>query len=198
MKTRRILISSLLFLTVAGLSGAQETELPFSMPTPEGWRTETLPFPLEFAPDLPYTGLEELRFAPGMMTEGSEEFWTYAFVWWIEPDQPSDLESLTTHLRTYFRGLAVAVAEQRGFSVGDAAFDVSLQGDEAAFGGAAETFDPFVTRDQVRLNIHGGVLDCPDQDRKVVLFILSPQEGDHPIWSVLGSIRGGFRCGASG
>src|SRR5262249_653024 len=35
-------------------------------PLPEGWRSETIPFPLDFARDLPLEGVEELRFAPGM------------------------------------------------------------------------------------------------------------------------------------
>src|SRR5262245_33462421 len=34
----------------------------FQWPIPEGWQHETIPFPLEFAPDLPYQGVEELRF----------------------------------------------------------------------------------------------------------------------------------------
>jgi hypothetical protein len=72
----------LLLCAVAAVPGtAQESvEVPFYLPTPEGWRTETIPFPLEFAPELDYEGLEELRFAPGMFKEGSADFWSYAFV----------------------------------------------------------------------------------------------------------------------
>ena len=36
---------------------APAPELPFHLPTPEGWRTETIPFPLGFAPELEYEGL---------------------------------------------------------------------------------------------------------------------------------------------
>ena len=62
-----ILIAAFAALTIPATSCGQElAEIPFSMPTPEGWRTETIPFPLEFAPELEYEGLEELRFAPGM------------------------------------------------------------------------------------------------------------------------------------
>src|SRR4051794_9456116 len=56
----------------------------FTLPLPPGFRTETIPFPLGFAPDLPYRGVEELRFAPGMFQPGAPDFWSYAFVWWLE------------------------------------------------------------------------------------------------------------------
>ena len=36
-----------------------------SMPAPEGWRSETIPFPLEFAPDLVYEGIEEIQIRSG-------------------------------------------------------------------------------------------------------------------------------------
>jgi hypothetical protein len=35
--------------------------------TPAGWRTETIPFPLEFAPSIAHAGVEELRFPPGFL-----------------------------------------------------------------------------------------------------------------------------------
>ena len=101
------------FAVVSPCRPAQEgADLPFHLPTPDGWRTETIPFPLAFAPDLPYVGLEELRFAPGMFEQGSEEFWSYAFVWWVGPDEPHDLETMAGYLEDYFRGLARAVARE--------------------------------------------------------------------------------------
>lgn len=47
------------------------------LPTPEGWREETIPFPLSFAPDLPHRGVELLRFAPGFLEQGQDGFWSY-------------------------------------------------------------------------------------------------------------------------
>ena len=35
---------------------------------PVGWKAETIPFPLGFAPGLAYRGVEELRFPPGFFT----------------------------------------------------------------------------------------------------------------------------------
>ena len=185
------------FVLLTGSVYAEEATLPFSMPIPEGWRTETIPFPLEFAPTLPYTGLEELRFAPGMFQEGDDDFWTYAFVWWVESEEPSDAASLSSHLKTYFRGLAAAVAQGKELDLGEAEFSASIRAGEAdTFEGTAETFDAFVTAGQVRLNIRGEVRKCPDQGHKAIFFGLSPKDRDHPVWSDLDSIRQGFRCQA--
>jgi hypothetical protein len=194
-----LLLSGLLLAGLApGSLLAQETPLPFAMPVPEGWRTETIPFPLEFAPDLPYTGLEELRFAPGMFDETSEELWSYAFVWWVGPTEPADAASLSKHLEEYFRGLAHAVGEARDVEVGDASFEAALADNgQGGFRGRAETFDAFVTKGQMRLNVDGRVVDCTAQDQRAVLFALSPQPADHPIWHALHSILEGFRCFAA-
>ena len=190
-----IFVPLFVLATTTGIGAAAEESLPFAMPVPEGWRTETIPFPLEFAPDLPYSGLEELRFAPGMFEEGSSEFWTYAFVWWVGSDEPVDVPALSRHLETYFRGLAAAVAESRGFEVGDATFGAALEADlDRGFSGTAETLDAFVTRGQVRLNIRGQVLECEARERQAVFFALSPREASHPVWSVLDAILDGFDC----
>jgi hypothetical protein len=81
---RNILLFFALALAPEALAqkAPSKPDVPFVLPTPEGWRTETLHFPLEFAPQLPYQGLEELRFSPGMFKPGREDFWTYAFVFW--------------------------------------------------------------------------------------------------------------------
>jgi hypothetical protein len=51
--------------------------------TPEGWRTETIPFPLEFAPALAYRGVEELRFPKAFLVPGDDWYFSYAFVWHV-------------------------------------------------------------------------------------------------------------------
>jgi hypothetical protein len=86
---------------------------PSTWPLPDKWRTEIIPFPLEFAPDLAHRGVEELRFAPGFFDPTSPGYWSYAFVWRL--DDPADLDAaaLAAELTTYFRGLVAAVDEQK-------------------------------------------------------------------------------------
>lgn len=193
----------LVCVLIAGSATAAEGEAPgspFVLPLPDGWRSETIPFPLEFAPDLDYEGIEELRFAPGMFKEGADDFWSYAFVWWIDADTKIEPYVLSRDLELYFEGLATAVVEGRGTEIGDAEFRVELTepkaGDDRVFNlvGTAETFDPFVTKAQLTLNMRVTEISCPTEDRLAVFFELSPQSYDHRVWTELTGIREGFRC----
>lgn len=169
-------------------------EVPFYMPTPEGWRTETISFPLGFAPEIEYEGFEELRFAPGMFDETKEDYWTYAFVWWIPAGAKLNAETLTRDLPVYFRGLANAVAESRGFEVGDADFTAAIKATEDGFRGKANAFDVFATREPVVLNLIVDVINCGEQGQTAAFFQLSPQSTEHDVWHELAEIRLGFLC----
>lgn len=195
----RIILSAVLLLPASAGFAEEETSipLPFSMPIPEGWRTETIPFPLEFAPELEYEGLEELRFAPGMFDADSEDFWTYAFVWWIPEETSIDPDSLASDLVAYFSGLGHVVAEDRGLDTSSASYSVSLEdADDAEYDyiGSAETFDSFVTGEMISLNIRVKGITCPEQERLAVFFELSPQPFAHNVWTTLSKIGEEFRC----
>jgi len=48
------------------------------MAVPAGWRSEVIPFPLDFAPAIHHGGLEDLRFPPGMFDPRSPDYWSYS------------------------------------------------------------------------------------------------------------------------
>ena len=60
----------------------------FTWPAPTGWRKETIPFPLDFAPSLPYRGVEEVRFAPHFFDAPAETYFTYSFAWILDDRAP--------------------------------------------------------------------------------------------------------------
>lgn len=82
---------------------------PKSWPTPAGWKAETIPFPLDFAPSLIHKGIEELRFAPGMFDPAAPGYWSYTFVWRLDDAAQLDAKQLGDELTAYFRGLIKAV-----------------------------------------------------------------------------------------
>lgn len=197
--------SSFVLLLLCALAAApgraqDSVEVPFYLPTPEGWRTETIPFPLDFAPELEYEGLEELRFAPGMFQEGSADFWSYAFVWWVPEGTQFETGRLQKELEYYFRGLTTAVAEAREFDPGDPDFDVKLKAIESStpdpvqWEGTAATYDIFVTRKPIQLGFRMDIIPCPPQGHVAAIFQLSPQPRDHSIWEVMDHLRQEFRC----
>jgi hypothetical protein len=145
----------------------------FRWPTQPGWKEETIPFPLDFAPALPYRGVEELRFMPGFFDPRSRGFWSYVFVWWIEGTPKIDTATLTSDLRAYFVGLARAAAEDK-FPVDASQFQVNLvPGDPGTFSGSLHVLDAFATRRFLDLSARGAVTTCAGHT--AVLFMIAPE-----------------------
>src|SRR6516225_1737845 len=96
----------LLFLT------AQQAS-PYSLPAPDGWGKERMEFPLGFAKDIDHKGVEELRFAPGMFKPEAPDYFSYAFMMWLEGSIPLDPLSLEKDLLKYYKGLCASVAASR-------------------------------------------------------------------------------------
>ena len=195
-----------IFLSFCGLAApalAKDTDehpdLPFHLPTPEGWRTETIPFPLGFAPELEYEGVEEVRFAPGMFEAGADDVWTYLFVWWIPESTELSAKTLEQDLVHYYRGLSLAVAKSNGFEPEAPTFKARLEPVDGSrtqlkLAGQVETFDAFVSRQQTTLNLQVDRVACKDQGKQAFFFHLSPQPTNHPVWKQLAEIQSGFRC----
>lgn len=112
--------TAVLFGLLALLSGVARTEGPavkpsFTWPLPGGWKAETIPFPLEFAPDVRHTGVEELRFSPGFGDPAAPDNWTYALAWVLEDKASFTAETLERELPAYFKGLSMAVGSKKFF-----------------------------------------------------------------------------------
>lgn len=173
---------------------AEAAPLPFHLPTPAGWRTETIPFPLSFAPDLGYRGLEELRFAPGMFTPKAPDFWTYGFAWWVEGTVTPDAAKLGRDLGLYFDGLAKAVEKPERFDAKKAKSNAKLKKSASGFEGTADAYDAFATHGRVTLNVRIRSVPCAAQGHTALLFEISPQPTKHIVWKQLEPVSTGFRC----
>jgi hypothetical protein len=164
----------------------------FAWPVPDGWKKETIPFPLDFARELPYRGVEELRFMPGFFDPASSGFWSYTFAWWIEGHPVLDTATLTSNLHAYFLGLARAVAEGK-FPVDDMAFQVSLvPGERRSFSGALRVLDAFTTRKPIDLLARAEVTSCGAHT--VVLFRIAPPPWTPAKAAALDGSARAFRC----
>ena len=176
----------------------------FAWPAPEGWQHETIPFPLEFAPDLPYQGVEELRFAPGMFKPDQDGYWSYAFVWWLEGRPALDATKLNADLKSYFAGLCTSVAKDKGQTIDSSKFSAAMRvvnssprklGHKvASFTGIVESYDPFATGKPIVLNVEAWVWDCDRSGKRAVLVLASPSPQSAAIWTSLRKRRDEFAC----
>jgi hypothetical protein len=176
-------------------------------PVPAGWKSETIPFPLDFAPKLAHRGVEELRFAPGMFDPTAPGYWSYAFVWWLEDRPLQDGAALGAELTEYFRGLLGMVAEQRAARpkagapaapiIDPSAISCSLRSDGERgawqqFAGEAVVLDAFGDGRRVPLRLVVLQRDVATAGRRAVLVLASPADRALPIWRQLDEVAGSF------
>jgi hypothetical protein len=175
---------------------------PFGWPAPTGWKTETIPFPLEFAPALKYTGVEELRFSPGFGDAKSPLYFAYAFVWVVEADAVPSREQLERDLAAYFEGLMQAVAKSKkqdppakparctlapmtGAPV-PAAAPLRL---EPLHRGTIETFDSFFARRELSLECAIFAVRPDLAYRQAIYFEVAPKLSDPAVHAEMEKLR---------
>lgn len=187
-------ISSLAFIFFAVAATAQS----YYLPTPEGWEPETFSFPIEFAPNIPFSGQEEVRFTPGWGNTASEELWSYCFVWWINGDSKIDAPSLKKYLEEYYNGLVSRNIIKRKIDSAKVVPTVATvlesgQKPSHEFTASVDMLDYMSVR-PVKLNIKVHVKDCLVEGKKAVFFSISPQPLSHRIWKQFAEVKEGFKC----
>ena len=106
------------------------------------WRGERIELPPEFAPDMGWNGIEEIRFAPGMFDPKSDSFFTYVFVFSLPGDQKLTQEAVKKETLIYYRGLAKSVLKSKGKEVDASKFTFALEKAKAASGTPATVKAP--------------------------------------------------------
>jgi hypothetical protein len=183
--------SSMPALALALILAAPATPVPFKWTTLAGWRTETIPFPLDFAPSLKHRGLEELRFSPGMFKPDAPDFWSYAFVWWLEEEPAPVASTLERELPIYFRGLSEAVAKDK-YKFDAARFKARFRQEAESIVGQIDSYDAFKTGKPITLNARFKALQCGKNTALVVA--LSPADLKAAIWSELNALTAKVAC----
>jgi len=166
--------------------------------TPDGWRTETIPFPLDFAPSIPHRGVEELRFPKAFLAPANDWYFSYAFVWYLAAPGPADVPALESDLVIYFRGLAIAVGGADRADIAAHTFAADLSGDLATgtVTGVVEAFDPFATQKPVTLQFRVHAVPCTSAHERALVFLASPRpaaDGD-AVWTELEHLASAFHC----
>jgi hypothetical protein len=161
-------------------------------PTPDGWHSESIPFPLFFAPELPHAGVAEVRFTPRCFVPSAETYFSYSFAFVLDarPDLSADL--LAADLGVYYTGLA-RTFDAEHFEADAHQARLELTSDEH-YRGVVNTVDPFNGSPPLSLNVEVATSMCGQ--RRVALFTVSPRPIEDSIWSLLEEQRSTLRCGS--
>ncbi|HEX6882192.1 MAG TPA: DUF5829 family protein [Planctomycetota bacterium] len=161
-------------------------------PAPAGWRGERLDFPLGFAPELDYRGVEDLLFAPGMFVPDSDSYFSYALALRLEGEVAVDEGMLQRFLETYYRGLCRAVAADRrlALDVDEIRARVSRAGE--GFRATVSMFDAFTTGAALDLALELEWHAAPRATE--ILGLASPLDAGAPVWGELRALAAAWRA----
>ena len=205
MKTLIIIILGFISLTIYG----QETEsefdghkwkAPYDLPVPKGWTIERFLIPISFAPQIPYKGVEDIRFAPGWGNVKSDEYWTYAFLWYLDSPPETDAKIIAGNLEAYYSGLIISNTDSTR-SAADKPIPVTAsfkktpaaEGDLETYSGTVEMTD-YMTRKPIILNCIVHLKACHEDNKTILFYELSPKPFTHKNWSGLNQLWLDFRC----
>jgi hypothetical protein len=150
--------------------------------TDSTWNKEVFPFPLNFAADIPFIGIEEAYFPKHWVDTNSIENWSYVFVWDIQFDTKLTAQLLEDNLQLYFNGLM-------GYENTIAVFmEQEDKGDSATFKGKIKTIDAFFTKKPMTLHVLVERHYCPVRQKTLIMFRFSPKGFEHEIWQKLNAV----------
>jgi len=164
---------------------------------PTNWQFERFALPPEFAPNIPYKGVEELRFSPGMFVKDSAGYFTYAFVAELDNINSISQDNIKDYLFEYFKGLCSSTAKQRKLSIDTSKITVSSDknasaGKDAHYNATLDIFGVFADGAPVRLDMEIKVMNDKAASKIYLVFIGSPLNKSDEVWATLRSIQNNF------
>ncbi len=166
----------------------------YYLPAPTGWDIERFLLPPDFAPQMSYTGIEDIRFMPGWGKPASEEHWAYSFLWWLKGKPKIDAAVLQISLHDYYTGLVTRniisrnIPSEKQVSVVVAVKKIKpVLTDLETYSGTVKMLD-YHTQEPIVLNCLIHVKDSNGTNHTAVYFEVSPQLLTHPVWKKLHQI----------
>ncbi|MFT5892106.1 MAG: hypothetical protein ACI9Y7_002215 [Dokdonia sp.] len=188
---KRVALVFMLIMCAAFAFG-QEHEQANLIDLDSTWGKEIFKFPIRFAQNIDYQGVEEARFPPeGWSDENHQNFWSYAFAWDINLNEKISENTLESDLEKYFDGLVgVEVIKELEIYKASALF-IKIEDDDTSsiFKGKIKTYDGFTTKKPITLYVLVESHYCKAEKKSVILFRFSPKDFKHEVWSTLKNIR---------
>ena len=175
-------------------------EAPYHLPIPKDWGVERFPVPPSFANSIQYKGVEDIRFMPGWSKIESDEYWSYAFLWYLNGVQKPDAKNLQKDLTAYYTGLFKVNTDPSKIDTTQLVpVKVSIQtkktdkGDHSTFEGIVVMND-YMTKKPISLNLVVHIKSCKAKNNSFVFFELSPKPFDDAVWKSLDQLWIDFKC----
>jgi hypothetical protein len=194
---KNLLVSIIFIVSFSNTVQSQEVK-PQLLKEPASWEFERFPLPPGFAPGIPYKGVEELRFSPGMFKKDSATYFTYAFVAQLDSVTAISQAEIHDYLFKYFKGLCSSTAKDRKLVIDTTKIAVTtekkkgLMAGEVVYTGSLDIFGVFADGAPVTLNMEMKVVKDMAAKKTYLIFIASPLDKGNAIWKDLYKIQKEF------
>ena len=190
------IVAILIFTVSFSLTHGQEK--PQLLKEPDTWAFERFALPPVFAPNIPFRGVEELRFSPGMFKKDSTDYFTYAFAAQLDSTTSISQDGIRNYLLNYFRGLCRSTANDRKLGIDTSKIAVfvekkrGLPRSKIIYNALLNIFGVFADGAPVKLNMEVKVLTSSAAKKTYLIFIASPREKTDNVWTKLYKIQKDF------
>lgn len=173
---------------------------PYTLILPKGWGYERFHLPPDFAGNIAYKGVEDLRFTPNWGNSKSDEYWTYAYLWYLDSKPIIKASILKNALFSYYSGLVNRnikkrnIPEEKIVPMVIAVKKIRHHlGDLQTFTGEIDMLD-YMDQKPIRLHCIVHAKYCEENDRFFLFFQLSPKPLKDKIWNDLELLWVNFNC----
>jgi CubicO group peptidase (beta-lactamase class C family) len=163
----------------------------YLLKTAPTWGKEIFTFPLNFAQEIDYKGIEEAHFPKGWRKTAHIEFWSYVFAWQVNLDKELTVSQLEKDMQFYFDGLMERVNKKKNKVLPKTVAKMKREqhGDgQTNFSGTLQIYDAFVTEKEMHLNVLVEQHYCKQKKESIIFFRFSPKEFESEIWQILNKI----------
>lgn len=169
---------------------------PYELLIPKNWTIERFLIPISFAPQIPYKGVEDIRFTPGWGKATSDEYWTYAFLWYLDGTMKMNATTLNNNLKAYYTGLVKSNGRviPKIYPVITTFKETKKDKDDLqTYVGTIQMTD-YMAQAPITLNCKVHLKSCTGEDKTFIFYELSPQPFTHKIWLSLDKLWVDFTC----
>jgi len=176
---------------------------PYTLAIPFGWGVERVLIQKEFAPQVPFCGIEDIRYTPGWGNSQSEQYWSYSMLWYLNGSPAVSEEMIEKNLNAYYTGLLEKnngkqnIPARKILPVKSWVTEIAGEnGDLRTFYGSVAMLD-YMDQKPISLNCIVHVKTSSEQNKTFVFFEVSPQQLNDKIWKSLDQLWLNFDSTAS-
>lgn len=169
-------------------------QAPYHLSTPAGRDIERFLIPVDFAPQLPYKGVEDIRFMKGWGNVTSNEYWTYAFLWYLDSSYVIDEKIIEINLTSYYTGLVNRnikprkIPASKVIPVRTLVKQIPTDKPDAKTFRASITMLDYMAQKPITLNCIIHVKEYKEKNKTFIFYELSPKPFSDRVWLALNGL----------